>query len=85
MEQHYLYCLLFMRDAQCINGGNGFRDTMYISRLYPGGPRELIKHGENGLLFKVEDVEDLVNQMRLVLNNQVSATSIAKMQKYLSH
>ncbi|MDA2166902.1 glycosyltransferase [Bacillus cereus] len=44
----------------------------------PGGPRELIKHGENGLLFKVEDVEDLVNQMRLVLNNQVSATSIAK-------
>ena len=51
---------------------------MYISRLYPGGPRELIKHGENGLLFKVEDVEDLVNQMRLVLNNQVSATSIAK-------
>lgn len=34
-----------------------------------GGPRELIKTGENGYLFATNDEDDLIEKMRLVLDN----------------
>lgn len=36
-----------------------------------GGPRSLIQHGENGLLCEVGNVNDLAEQMRLILGNQM--------------
>jgi glycosyltransferase involved in cell wall biosynthesis len=35
-----------------------------------GGHHELIKDGENGYLFKANDVEDLVNKVSEILNNK---------------
>lgn len=35
----------------------------------PYGPREIIKDGEDGLLAKYEDIEDLVNKMTQLMSN----------------
>ena len=35
-----------------------------------GGPRELIKDGKNGYLFKNNDLDDLVNKMKMFLSNE---------------
>ena len=35
-----------------------------------GGPRELIEDGKNGYLFKNNDLEDLVNKMKKLLNSE---------------
>lgn len=43
-----------------------------------GGPKELIIHGENGLLFKNNDEKDLVKQLRLVLNDEIKKEKLGK-------
>lgn len=42
-----------------------------------GGPRELIKHKENGLLFKNNDLEDLVKQIKFLLKDPIVKESYA--------
>ncbi|GKX31759.1 glycosyl transferase [Vallitalea longa] len=47
----------------------------------PGGPKELINNGENGLLFQVGNVRDLADKMKYLLINQNKANEMGKKAK----
>lgn len=42
-----------------------------------GGPKFLIQHGENGLLFKNNDIDDLVEKMNTLLSNKEKSNKYA--------
>ena len=42
-----------------------------------GGMAELIRHGENGLLFKVGDPNDLYVKMKMVINDRNLVETLA--------
>ena len=49
--------------------------TTVISSDCPSGPKEIIQHGVNGLLFPVKEVDSLAKLMlSLLLNNKMSAS-----------
>ena len=41
-----------------------------------GGPKTLIDDGLNGMLFKVGNVDDLVDRLRLLLSNETMASEM---------
>ena len=43
-----------------------------------GGPKSLIRHGENGLLCRVGDVEDMAAQLRIVLADDALRVKLGK-------
>lgn len=49
-----------------------------ISTDCPTGPKDLIKHNENGLLVKTGDVNELANAIKLCIENQELAHKMGK-------
>jgi glycosyltransferase involved in cell wall biosynthesis len=73
LYQHYADCDIFCLPARYESFGLVFVEAMMFAKpvvgCASGGMKEVVRHGSNGFLVAPEDVESLVQYLRLLIEN----------------
>ena len=82
MAQEYLNCHVFVCPSSIENSPNSLGEAQILGvpsiASYVGGVPDMINHGENGLLYRFEEIEMLAQRIKELFKNDQLALKLSK-------